>query len=189
MLKQVYERTLKVADLQQATPFNRFDASLSVRYDEEASATLNKDYWRVIESFKFYVGDELDRTWVVVPAGFLTDGASVPWPFWSILPPWGVYGQAAVVHDILCETLTYHVHEIPTKIDRKRADRIFKEAMIVANVPTWKRRLLYLGVRAYATIKPLIPWSRAKRTAHKQYLEKKWLGELADPVQIPVNLM
>ena len=30
---------------------------------------------------------------------FMTDFASIPRPLWSILPQWGRYGNAAVVHD------------------------------------------------------------------------------------------
>lgn len=36
-----------------------------------------------------------------VPAGFVTDFASIPRAFWVVLPPTGKYGKAAVVHDYL----------------------------------------------------------------------------------------
>ena len=39
---------------------------------------------------------------VTVPAGFDTDGASVPRVFWSVLDPFGPYFKAAVIHD--CST-------------------------------------------------------------------------------------
>jgi hypothetical protein len=32
------------------------------------------------------------RAWLNVPAGYLTDGDSVPRVFWSLIPPWGAYG-------------------------------------------------------------------------------------------------
>jgi hypothetical protein len=38
---------------------------------------------------------------VDVPVGFVTDFASVPKMFWSILPPSGTYTQAAIVHDFM----------------------------------------------------------------------------------------
>jgi hypothetical protein len=43
---------------------------------------------------------------VVVPAGTMTDGASVPRPLWWFLPPWGDEATLpAVLHDYLCEQL------------------------------------------------------------------------------------
>jgi hypothetical protein len=38
---------------------------------------------------------------VEVPAGFVTDFASIPRMFWSILPPDGAYTYPAIVHDYL----------------------------------------------------------------------------------------
>lgn len=43
---------------------------------------------------------------VHVPAGFITDLASIPWPLWSFLRPDGQYAYAAVVHDYLYWTQT-----------------------------------------------------------------------------------
>lgn len=79
-----------------------------------------------------------DKTSVIVPAGFVTDFASVPRPLWSILPPWGKYSPAAVVHDYLCRKPGF---------PRKRADKIFLELMKALGVPFWKRHIMYRGVR------------------------------------------
>ncbi len=73
--------------------------------------------------------------------GFRTDFASVPRVLWSIIPPNGLYGKAAVVHDYLCETKI---------VSRKNADKIFLEAMKVLGVSWWKRNLMYRSVRAYS---------------------------------------
>ncbi len=73
----------------------------------------------------------------IVPAGFDTDLASIPrifQPFISKLE--GV--EAAVLHDWF-----YRFKVVP----RAQADRIFLEAMEGA-VPWWKRRVMWLGVRA-----------------------------------------
>ena len=53
---------------------------------------------------------------ITAPAGFETDFASVPRLFWRIVPPWGRYSPAAVVHDFL-----YHTG----LVTRAEADRIF----------------------------------------------------------------
>lgn len=173
---EAFDGLLTGSELARATPFTKFDANLDISYDAEASRTLNKDYWRVTTAFKYYVGVEQDQKWVYVPAGFLTDGASVPWPLWSILPPWGLYGQAAVVHDILCETMTYYVRgaEVPIE-SRKTCDDIFLEAMTVAGVTTWKRWTLYAGVRIYALAKKYLPFLKNKRVASKQVLQEEWI--------------
>lgn len=57
---------------------------------------------------------------VTIPAGFVTDFASVPRIFWSALRPDGQYAYAAVVHDYLYWTQTR---------SREEADEILKMAM------------------------------------------------------------
>jgi hypothetical protein len=50
--------------------------------------------------------DPAGRDWNV-PAGAVTDGASIPKVFWSIAAPFeGKYRDAAVVHDYYCEVRT-----------------------------------------------------------------------------------
>lgn len=136
----------------QPVAFEKFNAPLDVQYDEAASKALGYDAWRVTKAFRFNVGSEGADTFVNVPAGYLTDGASVPRIFWDILPPWGVYGQAAVVHDILCETLSVTKGGLATPITRAKCDSIFKEAMIAAGTPVWKRNVMYIAVRVFSKL-------------------------------------
>lgn len=75
---------------------------------------------------------------IEVPVGFVTDFASVPRLFWRIVPPWGAYSPAAVVHDYL-----YQNH----LVSREEADRIFLELMTVLGVLPWKRKTMYWAVR------------------------------------------
>jgi hypothetical protein len=50
--------------------------------------------------------DPAGRQWDV-PAGMITNGASVPQFFWTAFPPFtGSYRSAAVIHDYYCETKT-----------------------------------------------------------------------------------
>ncbi len=99
--------------------------------------------WRLVEPFRYHVGSYPSETIIAVPKGFITDFASVPRPFWNILPPWGRYGKAAVVHDFC------YRRAICT---RKRCDKIFLEAMKVLGVPGWKRYVMYLAVRAFGFV-------------------------------------
>lgn len=141
------------AQLAFLTPFREFSAPLQTEYEEEASYEIGYDVWSLKTGFKFYIDERDDNRWAFVPANYLTDGASVPRPFWWLLPPWGIYGQAAVLHDHLCETLTILESGVVCTITRARADSIFKQAMKVAGVPAWKRNLMYIAVRVEAKFK------------------------------------
>jgi len=79
---------------------------------------------------------------IVVPAGFVTDFASVPREFWSLEPPLGDAGKAAVVHDYL-----YASGGLGGRYSRAEADGIFREALGELGVPLWKRTLLWAAVR------------------------------------------
>ena len=82
--------------------------------------------------------------------GFRTDFASVPRVFWRMLPPWGRYTPAAVVHDFLyeragaCQLADRAGLYIYT---RKMADRLFRQYMAVLAVPQWKRAVMYRALR------------------------------------------
>ncbi len=160
-----------MAALTAATPYTKFNAPLNTQYDEAASKSLGYDVWRITQSFKFYVGPESDDRWVYVPAGYLSDGASVPRIFWGLLPPWGTYGQAAVVHDLLCETATVYREGVPEMISRAKTDSIFKEAMIALNVPRWKRNVMYIAVRVFSKAYHRID---AQRDPAKEKLQAAW---------------
>lgn len=80
---------------------------------------------------------------IEVPAGFVTDFASVPWGFWNIEPPLGRdTGKAAVVHDYL-----YATRGLGGRFSRAQADGIFRQALGELGVPAWKRALLWTAVR------------------------------------------
>ena len=129
--------------------FRGFSAPEKVSYSKEASERLGRDYWLVTEGFSYYIGKKGSNQWVHVPAGFLTDGASVPQPLWSVIPPWGPWGQAAIVHDYLCEYLSITVDGKPQAISRQYADLLFLEMLIVLDVPELNRKMMYSAVDAY----------------------------------------
>lgn len=135
--------------LDNAVPFTKFSAPLNVVKDEVASAKHKKELYVVKEAFKFYVGEKEADTWVCVPEGFLTDGASVPKIFQWLIKPWGKHGQAAVVHDILCEQYTIYVKGEPQYISYNRAHKIFKEALKVLGVNSITIFTMYWAVRSY----------------------------------------
>ncbi|EJQ8214212.1 DUF1353 domain-containing protein [Salmonella enterica] len=95
--------------------------------------------WRVHEPFAFYLSDDNSDV-ISVPAGFVTDLASVPRVFWILLPPDGKYAKAAIIHDYLYD------NALRTK---KEADKIFLDGMTVLGVPRWKRTVMYWAVRMF----------------------------------------
>ena len=68
----------------------------------------------------YHVGKFPSDDLVNIPAGYCSDGASVPRPFRWIIEPWGVYARAAIVHDFLYST------QSRSRVD---ADKIFREAI------------------------------------------------------------
>lgn len=78
---------------------------------------------------------------IVVPKGFVTDGASVPRFFWNVLGPLGPYFDAAVLHDFLYSPIN-------ATHTREQADLIFLEAMQLTGVGWITRNLVFTAVRA-----------------------------------------
>jgi hypothetical protein len=74
---------------------------------------------------------------VTVPTGFVTDLASIPAIFWSLLPPGARYSYPAIIHDYL-----YWFQ--PCK--RAQADAVFKAAMEDMRVPPAKIAVIYNAV-------------------------------------------
>ena len=99
--------------------------------------------WKTRRKLVYFVGEEYSEDKIVVPRGFITDLASVPWPFSMFVPKSGKYNAPAVLHDFICSQ----------KIrSRAECDRIFLEAMEVVGVPLFKRRIMYRAVRMFGWI-------------------------------------
>lgn len=79
------------------------------------------------------------RIEIEVPAGFVSDLASVPRLLWCIFPPFGKFNRAAILHDFLYSTAG--------ECSRFLADAIFREAMAELSVPAWRRVLMFYAVR------------------------------------------
>ena len=77
---------------------------------------------------------------IVVPAGFITDFASIPRPFYNLIPRWGKYGVATIVHDYLYAT---------KKMARKEADAVLFEIMDKYKVAAFQKYAIYWGVRIF----------------------------------------
>jgi hypothetical protein len=118
-----------------------FTAQLTI-----TEVALNWRVWRIEQNFTYEVGDKGSGRFITVPAGFQTDGASVPQILWAMFPAWGSYSRAAVIHDLLCHQINIGLPH-PEAKTRKEADAIFMEAMIVCGTGWFTRRILFLGAR------------------------------------------
>jgi len=96
--------------------------------------------WVLVEPFAYDVGELGSGDTIEVSRGFKTDFASIPRLFWIMLPKWGKYGNAAVIHDWL-----YFTQERT----REEADRILLEGMGVLDVPRWQQLPIFYAVRYF----------------------------------------
>ena len=93
-------------------------------------------------------------TWsVTVPTGFVSDGASVPWPFRMLIPRDGRYRDAAWVHDYLFSKRGEYFRIIDgmavTDYTRQTANQMMNEIMQSPElrVKSWRRISIMLGLK------------------------------------------
>lgn len=99
-----------------------------------------------LKSSLTYENDDLK---VTVKNGLITDGASIPRAFWTIIgcPLMGKYVGSALIHDGL------YASEGTT---RQEADALFEEMLKDNGVDIIRRKLMYWAVRAGGRF----PWSK-----------------------------
>lgn len=110
--------------------------------------------WKIEREVTYHVGHKDSNDIIVVPKGFTTDFASVPWPASMLIPMSGQHNMAAVVHDYLYST---------QERSRKESDDIFLEALTVLGVSLVKRRIMYRAVRLWGWV----PWNHHKKKMRK----------------------
>lgn len=96
--------------------------------------------WRLLEALEYQ--SDRHEFGFVVPAGFVTDFASVPRLPLAYLLAGDTAHAPAALHDWL-------YGRGDARIDRAAADRLFVEAMAAIHVPRWRRALMYWAVRIF----------------------------------------
>lgn len=125
---------------------SEFTGPLLISFDPDNGRTAT-----LFDDLVWEVGFKGSGVRIVVPAGFTSDGASVPRLLWALMPAWGDKGtRAAILHDYLLSIIP-KVPGAAYRTDRKAADAQFYDALIALGVPKWRARLCWLGVRAYGT--------------------------------------
>jgi len=101
--------------------------------------TSNKRKWKTTSEIS-YVTDSGQT--ILVPSGFVMDGASIPRSLWFAVghPLMGNFARAAAIHDYL-----YTTHEV----SKAEADQIFLDIMIIDKVKPWRRIAMYYAVKFF----------------------------------------
>ncbi len=82
-----------------------------------------------------------DGRLIVLPKGFISDLATIPWLITFLIRRNGANRLAAILHDWLYSNLDEYPYT------RAQADSLFRQAMAWTSVPAWERWLIWLGVR------------------------------------------
>ncbi len=84
----------------------------------------------------------IDGTMYLVPAGYRSDGMSVPRFLWRFLDP-SVTGKSivpAIIHDYCYDRKLW---------TRREADDSFYERLVSAGYPRWKSIVIHIGLRLF----------------------------------------
>lgn len=100
----------------------------------------DEDYAKLLEDFTYV--DRAGFAWRV-PAGYETDGASIPRLFWRVVgnPMQGHYRRAAIIHDFYCD-------ERRTR-PFWRVHYVFWEAMRTCGVGRFRAWVMWFAVRTF----------------------------------------
>ncbi|MGS2810132.1 DUF1353 domain-containing protein [Nocardia sp. MW-W600-9] len=110
---------------------------------------LDARFWRLVEPLT-YQGAVQTFT---VPAGFRTDFASVPRALVWLIPRYGAYTRAAILHDYLCRT---------EMVGRADADGIFRRCLHEFAVSTPRRWMMWAAVRLGSRLRGATPGDIAR---------------------------
>ena len=105
---------------------------------------VSSDHFKLDEPVRFRgMLEDGEVLSVEVPEGFVTDFASVPRVFWTIIPRDGLVSIPAVIHDFLYRTQV---------VSRKDADWVMLRVMKEVGVPGWKRWIIHRALRAFGAL-------------------------------------
>jgi hypothetical protein len=118
-------------------PGRRLAAAMPFGSPTLAVKQVTDTKWELMEDLVYEGRDET----FVVDKGFRTDFASVPGFLTWLVPRYGRYTRAAILHDHLCK------RSQEGTFDRHHADGIFRRAMRELGVSFLRRWLMWIAVR------------------------------------------
>lgn len=111
-----------------------------------------RSLWALQRPMSYYAGPDRNEE-IVVPAGFVTDLASIPRLVWSFYPPDGPWVKSAIVHDFLYDTQGDGRWNSAAGVNREKpysraeSDGILLEGMAERDVGRWERFVIWASVR------------------------------------------
>lgn len=90
----------------------------------------------------YRLNTDLEVADCVIPAGFVSDGASVPKWFWSVFPPVRDYFGAAVKHD----------YDLKNGVPWMEAANSFNESLTFENIKPIRRVVMVTFVKLYGIV-------------------------------------
>lgn len=111
---------------------------------------VDDDLWAILQPLIWEVGALGSGVFITVPVGFISDGASIPWPLSIVLHRWGRWRRAACLHDWLYELLKAGTPD-PNALTRAQADEIFRQALYASGVSHVLTFLFFTAVRIFGS--------------------------------------
>jgi hypothetical protein len=127
--------------------------------------------------------DPSGRRWHA-PSGLVTDGASIPFPFWSVIggPYEGLYREAAMVHDAACCAQTERWEDV---------HHMFYNAMRCSGVSWPKAKTMFcavsLGGPRWTKLNTSMPTACVMRSPIETAVQKKLVGVIQRRVLSPAE--
>lgn len=108
----------------------------------DVRALGNGKDWKTLHEFRYVTAK---GEVITVPAGFITDFASIPWFFRRLFQPaTGRHRRGAVVHDWIYRTPS-------VKISKAEADKIFLAIMKLDGTQSIRREAMYNAVKMFGS--------------------------------------
>jgi Protein of unknown function (DUF1353) len=147
-----------------------FDPECEVEVRQEG-----EEHWVTLSPITYRAARET----FVVPANQGTDFASVPRYFVWLIPRYGRYTKAAILHDYLCRVAVEN-----GTISRADADGVFRQAMRTLGVGFLRRWIMWAAVRLSVVTTP---------AGRRRWLRDSWqvlpIGLVMLPVLAPAALV
>jgi len=144
-----------------------------MRYNQPNIIPISNTLYLLVEDWRYeWEYDSNISAEILVPAGFIYDGASIPRIFWSILGVTrdGVHRAASLVHDwiytydgrlpdgsvvrrIKMSDGSVKVLDTYDKWSRRDCDRFFKKMLLQTSLGWLKTQIIYIAVRCFGWIK------------------------------------
>ena len=105
---------------------------------------LDAKRWVLLEPLEYKAGSQS----FIVPKGFKTDFASIPFGLGWLAPSYGLYTKAAILHDYLYDSKS---------VSRADADGIFRRTMHELGVSFLRRWTMWAAVRFSSGLKGIKP--------------------------------